>query len=104
MTEEELEEIIEKARIDRVSELNLRYKQLSRLPDSIGSIHTLKRLDLTGNELTKLPVHRRGIFIFCEYRQKKTQKTPKKELERAKKYLEDFIERNTESIDKQQED
>jgi leucine-rich repeat protein SHOC2 len=55
VTEEELEAIIEKARIDRVSELNLRYKQLSRLPDSIGSIRTLKRLDLTGNELTKLP-------------------------------------------------
>jgi hypothetical protein len=37
VTEEELEEIIEKARIDRVSELDLRYKQLTQLTDSIGN-------------------------------------------------------------------
>jgi leucine-rich repeat protein SHOC2 len=55
VTEEELEEIIEKARIDRVSELDLGDKQLSRLPDSIGNISTLKRLNLTGNGFTKLP-------------------------------------------------
>jgi leucine-rich repeat protein SHOC2 len=55
VTEEELEEIIEKARIDRVSELDLRYKQLNRLPDIIGNIYTLRSLDLTGNKLTNLP-------------------------------------------------
>jgi phage-related protein len=43
-------------------------------------------------------------FILLHGFQKKTQKTPEKELERARKYLEDFLERNTESIDKKQED
>ena len=43
-------------------------------------------------------------FILLHGFQKKTQKTPEKELERARKYLEDFLERNTESTDKKQED
>jgi leucine-rich repeat protein SHOC2 len=55
VTEEELEKIIERARIDRVSELDLRDKQLTRLPDSIGNIFTLKELDLTDNKLLELP-------------------------------------------------
>jgi phage-related protein len=43
-------------------------------------------------------------FILLHGFQKKTQKTPEKELARARKYLEDFLERNTESIDNIQED
>ena len=43
-------------------------------------------------------------FILLHGFQKKTQKTPERELERARKYLEDFLERNTESTDKKQED
>jgi phage-related protein len=43
-------------------------------------------------------------FILLHGFQKKTQKTPEKELERARKYLEDFLERDTESTDKKQED
>jgi leucine-rich repeat protein SHOC2 len=55
VTEEELEEIIEKARIDRASELDLSNKRLARLPESIGSVCTLKRLCLKENKLTELP-------------------------------------------------
>jgi phage-related protein len=43
-------------------------------------------------------------FILLHGFQKKTQKTPERELERARKYLEDFLARNTESTDKKQED
>jgi phage-related protein len=43
-------------------------------------------------------------FILLHGFRKKTQKTPEKELERARKYLEDFLERNAESTDKKQED
>jgi phage-related protein len=38
-------------------------------------------------------------FILLHGFQKKTQKTPNKELEKARKYLEDFLERNSDSID-----
>jgi phage-related protein len=38
-------------------------------------------------------------FILLHGFEKKTQKTPEKELNRAKAYLEDFLERNSESID-----
>lgn len=55
MTEEELEEIIEKARIDRSYRLNLSGNQLTTLPDSIGSLIHLTILDLDENRLTKLP-------------------------------------------------
>jgi leucine-rich repeat protein SHOC2 len=55
VTEEELEEIIEKARIDRVSELDLSCKNLMSLPNSIGNIYTLKELDITDNKLVELP-------------------------------------------------
>jgi phage-related protein len=43
-------------------------------------------------------------FILLHGFQKKTQKTPTKELARARTYLEDFLERNTESTDLEQED
>jgi phage-related protein len=38
-------------------------------------------------------------FILLHEFHKKTQKTPKKELEKAKKYLEDFLEQNSDSVD-----
>jgi phage-related protein len=40
-------------------------------------------------------------FILLHGFQKKTQKTPKKELEKARKYLDDFLERNSDSVDEQ---
>jgi phage-related protein len=43
-------------------------------------------------------------FVLLHGFQKKTQKTPEKELERAKKYLEDFLEQNAESTDRTQKD
>lgn len=43
-------------------------------------------------------------FILLHGFQKKTQKTPTKELARARTYLEDFLERNIESTDLEQED
>jgi phage-related protein len=43
-------------------------------------------------------------FILLHGFQKKTQKTPTKELARARTYLEDFLDRNTESTDLEQED
>jgi phage-related protein len=39
-------------------------------------------------------------FILLHGFQKKTQKTQKKELEKARTYLEDFLERNSDSVDK----
>jgi phage-related protein len=38
-------------------------------------------------------------FILLHGFHKKTQKTPKKELEKAKKYLEDFLEQNSDSVE-----
>jgi phage-related protein len=43
-------------------------------------------------------------FILLHGFQKKTQKTPTKELARARIYLEEFLDRNTESTDLEQED
>ena len=43
-------------------------------------------------------------FVLLHGFQKKTQKTPEKELERARKYLEDFLEQNAESTDRTQKD
>jgi phage-related protein len=43
-------------------------------------------------------------FVLLHGFQKKTQKTPSKELARAKTYLEDFLDRNIESTDLEQED
>ncbi len=55
MTEEELEQIIEKARSNRFSRLCLVNCQLSSLPESIGNLSNLIELDLTNNQLTSLP-------------------------------------------------
>ena len=55
MTEEELEEIIEKARIDRATKLDLSGKQLTSLPESIGNLSDLSTLLLYHNNLTSLP-------------------------------------------------
>jgi phage-related protein len=49
-------------------------------------------------------LHTGRRFILLHGFQKKTQKTPTKELARARTYLEDFLERNTESTDLEQED
>jgi phage-related protein len=38
-------------------------------------------------------------FILLHGFHKKTQKTPRKELEKAKKYLEDFLEQNSDSVE-----
>ena len=55
MTEEELEEIIEKARIDRSKILDLRFNKLVSLPESIGNLSSLRELDLRANDLINLP-------------------------------------------------
>ncbi len=55
MERAELEQIIEQARIDRSSVLNLRDLQLTNLPESIGSLVHLTELDLSNNNLTYLP-------------------------------------------------
>jgi leucine-rich repeat protein SHOC2 len=55
VTEQELEEIIEKARIDRATRLDLGHQKLTLLPDSIGNISTLEELNLTDNHLIELP-------------------------------------------------
>jgi leucine-rich repeat protein SHOC2 len=55
VTEEELEEIIEKARIDQSEILDLRFNKLVSLPESIGNLSNLRELDLRANDLIKLP-------------------------------------------------
>lgn len=55
MTEEELEEIIEKARIFKYSELNLNERQVKSLPKSICNLTHLKKLNLADNQLIELP-------------------------------------------------
>jgi leucine-rich repeat protein SHOC2 len=57
VTEEELEEIIEKARIDRAYRLDLTGKRLTTLPDSIGSLNCeLKTLNIEGNPFNDLEI------------------------------------------------
>ncbi len=59
MTQEEVEQIIERARVDRSEELNLSgYRlnyQLKRLPESIEKLTNLTTLRLQNNQLTSLP-------------------------------------------------
>ena len=55
MSDEELEEIIEKARIDRATRLDLSFKQLTNLPESIGNLSNLTVLYLSDNQLANLP-------------------------------------------------
>ena len=53
MEQIEVEEIIEKARLNNLAALT--FKDLENLPKSIGSLRNLSRLYLRGNKLTKLP-------------------------------------------------
>ena len=55
MEQVELEQIIEKARLDRVDNLDLRDCEISFLPESIGNLSSLTRLNLYRNKLTTLP-------------------------------------------------
>ena len=55
MKQAELEQIIEQARLDRVSELDLRKRQISILPESIGNLSSLNKLYLRHNHLISLP-------------------------------------------------
>jgi leucine-rich repeat protein SHOC2 len=55
VTEEELEIIIEKARIDRATELDLCNKEITILPESIGNLAHLTKLCLENNSLSYLP-------------------------------------------------
>jgi leucine-rich repeat protein SHOC2 len=53
MTPAEVEQIIERARFDRV--LDLTNKRLARLPESIGDLNNLTHLTLANNSLISLP-------------------------------------------------
>jgi Leucine-rich repeat (LRR) protein len=55
MEQAELTQIIEQARRDRVTELDLQNCGLTMLPDSIGNLTDLTSLNLYGNSLTSLP-------------------------------------------------
>ena len=55
MSDEELEEVIEKARIDQTETLDLRFNKLVSLPESIGNLSNLRELDLRANDLINLP-------------------------------------------------
>ena len=58
VSDEELEEIIEKARIDRITRLYLGSSKITKLPESIGNLLNLTHLNLRDNQLVDLP---RGI-------------------------------------------
>jgi hypothetical protein len=55
MEQAELEQIIEKARLDRLTRLELHDLQINNLPDSIGSLSSLKELYLSDNQISRLP-------------------------------------------------
>jgi leucine-rich repeat protein SHOC2 len=55
MEQVELEQIIEKARLDRERELDLSDEDISTLSESIGNLCKLAHLDLRGNQLTTVP-------------------------------------------------
>jgi internalin A len=55
MEQAELEQIIEKARTNKYSRLDLQGKQLSSLPENIDSLTSLYSLNLSCNKLTSLP-------------------------------------------------
>jgi leucine-rich repeat protein SHOC2 len=67
MEQAELEQIIEKARIDRLSKLSLKNSQIAILPESIiGLGHYLTHLYLDENNLTSLPENIGNLFILKE--------------------------------------
>jgi Leucine-rich repeat (LRR) protein len=51
----DIEAKIKKAQLSSATELYLGYYGIRELPDSIGSLVHLHRLDLTSNHLTALP-------------------------------------------------
>jgi leucine-rich repeat protein SHOC2 len=55
MTQSELAELIDRARIEKWNILDLESRGLTELPESIGTLHHLKILDLECNELTEIP-------------------------------------------------
>ncbi len=55
VTEQELLQIIDRAREERTTALDLRSKQLSALPSAIGRLQDLRALILSHNQLTQLP-------------------------------------------------
>ena len=55
MTEAELIQIIKQAAKDEVTELNLRYHQISSLPPEIVQLTNLQTLDISGNQISSLP-------------------------------------------------
>jgi leucine-rich repeat protein SHOC2 len=55
MEQAELEQIIEQARLDRSTVLNLGQNQLTSLPENIDSLTSLYSLDLSCNQLSSLP-------------------------------------------------
>jgi Leucine-rich repeat (LRR) protein len=55
MEQAELEQIIEKARLDRSTTLSLSHNQLTKLLDSIGTLSNLTCPKLRDNQLTILP-------------------------------------------------
>jgi leucine-rich repeat protein SHOC2 len=55
MTQEELAAVIEKAKKDRSTSLDLSKSNLTELPESIGELIELTSLDISNNKLTTLP-------------------------------------------------
>ena len=55
MEQAELEQIIEQARLDGRTRLDLGSKQIYTLPSSIGSLFNLRHLELRCNQITTLP-------------------------------------------------
>jgi leucine-rich repeat protein SHOC2 len=55
MEQAELEQIIEKARLDRSTVLNLQGHRIIDLPEGIGNIPSLETLDIRNNQLSSLP-------------------------------------------------
>jgi leucine-rich repeat protein SHOC2 len=66
MEQSELEQIIEKARIDRSTTLSLSSNQLTKLPDSIGTLSNLTCLKLRDNQLNILPDSIGNLFKLRE--------------------------------------
>ncbi|WP_448570208.1 COR domain-containing protein [Trichothermofontia sp.] len=55
MTNDELQQLIEKAAQEDATSLDLSWKRLTELPESIGKLTQLKKLNLSGNQLSILP-------------------------------------------------
>jgi internalin A len=55
MNRKELLQIIEKAKCENVTRMNLRGKNITELPPELGQLTQLKELNLSANQLTSLP-------------------------------------------------